>query len=192
MRRAHCLPLEGERSRGPSMALQAAAKSGLRPGFCSRNQRKARTSDRMCSESPSGGVSVVLAQEIRFVKQETGSHSSSEQAKTDMFLATDLGPQRSFLRRWHDHRSCGGVASVCDWQYERHRNTERALIRAHVSGRSAAIWFAHTSSFFSCDGQREHGAAMLELPPDRLTVTSSQLESSNGSAGSEKVAWSLT
>jgi len=41
-----------------------------------------------------------------------------------------------------------GGSAICSLQHDEHSQTEHALLRAHVSSGNAALWFAHTASFF--------------------------------------------
>jgi len=67
---------------------------GGRHDSCSREHKYARTSHGMGSESLSRGVDLLFAQEFCSFKQEHGPTSGTEQAKTDVLLATVLGPLR--------------------------------------------------------------------------------------------------
>jgi len=101
------------------MALLAGAMCGVRNDSCFGKHKYARTSHGMASESLSRGVDLFFAQEFCFFKQEHGPPRGSKEAKTDVLLATVLGPLRGGRqrqqqrRRWMEDGRWGGVGGGC-------------------------------------------------------------------------------
>jgi len=122
----------------------------------------------------SEGVAMVLAQEFCFFKLENGSPSASKQETMDMLLTTNMGPLRWTLRHWREHRSRAG--GPCGLQHEKRRKSECVLRRAHVSSDRCNIVCSHRP-FLSCDGRGPSNVSVFESRQDKITVTSSRLDS---------------
>jgi len=80
------------------MDLLAGAICGVRNDSCSRKHKYVRTWHGMAFESLSRGVDLSFAQEFCVIKPEHGPAIGSKQVKTDVLLATVLGPLRGERR----------------------------------------------------------------------------------------------
>jgi len=91
-----------------------------------------------------------------------------------MLLTTNMGPLRWTLRHWREHRSRAG--GPCGLQHEKRRKSECVLRRAHVSSDRCNIVRSHRP-FLSCDGRGPSNVSVFESRQDKITVTSSRLDS---------------